>query len=128
MNELLTSSFWFSMRGEMTSATRFLFVGFLLLFVGYLLYLKYTEKIWKKTIYKKINRAVLSLLLVNLVFGLYLWFVFEEQVPMLSARIWLIIWFAEIFLWSMNILKAVKIIPVIKTELANRRSLRKYIP
>ena len=128
MSQLLTLDFWFTMRGEISPVLRFVFIGLIIVFTFLYLYLKYTKNSWKKSLMNKINIGILSFITINIFLALYLWFVFEEQVPMLSARIWLIIWLAEMFLWVMNIFKAYRKIPSLKENLEKKRKLKKYIP
>lgn len=125
---MLSLNFWFSMKGEMMLATRWLLIVVLLVMSGYILYYIANTVSLKKNSLRKVYRRLLGFSQTNLIFGLYLWFVMEQVVPVLSARVWLLFWFAEMFLWLASIYKHYKRVANSDTSELNNNKLKKYIP
>lgn len=125
---MLSSFFWFKLQGEITSYTRWGFIILLLLFVAYLIYFRINRVALKKSTYRRVYRAGASFAWLNLFFGLYLWFVMEQAVPILSVRAWLLFWAAEMFLWLANVYKGYKRCLVKITGTDNNKEISRYIP
>lgn len=128
MKQFLTPYFWFSLKGDLSPVARYGLIAIVLLFLAALIYIKYTRSTWKKTLWRVIYEKADTFLLVNFLVGAYLWFITEQVVPVLSARIWFLIWFAEMALWAYFIYKDYQKIPAKQEEIAKKKELKKYIP
>lgn len=128
MTQFLTPYFWFSLRGDLAPWSNFLLIAVIAIFVLGMAYLKVTEKTWKKTLWRTVYEKLTGFLFVNLIFSLYLWLVFAQAVPVLSARIWLLIWAVEMAVWLRVIYKDYARIPERKQQLEEKREKNKYIP
>ena len=128
MKVILTPYFWLSMTGEMTSVSRYVLILLLIIFVGLLGYIKFTQSVWKKTPYRKIYQSTVGFLVVNIFVGSYLWLVTEQVIPVLSVRIWFVFWLLEIIFWIRGIHKDYIKIPEKKKNNEADRNLKKYIP
>lgn len=109
-------------------ATKWLLIVMLLAMSAYLLYYTVNTASLKKNSLRKIFKRLKGFSQINLFFGLYLWFVMDQVIPVLSARVWLLVWFGEMFLWLASIYKQYKISQKGNTADFNDNRIKKYIP
>lgn len=82
------------------------------------------EKYKKRAVHK-----IGSLFLTMGVVGLLLYFFTYERLPVLSMRIWLIVWLGMIGLWIWSIYKFIKLeIPRVEALRQEREKLEKWLP
>ncbi len=128
---LLTFDFWFQMQPSMflpwVSAT--LLVVFIALAIMGLVAKVYGMKAnLDKFVRRAVERAGTLLLTMGLVGLLYYLFVFES-VPILSMRVWLIVWLLSGLAWAWSILHYVRVeIPRINQLKSEREKLNKWLP
>jgi len=78
--------------------------------------------------YKKIFDRLNNLCLANTIIGLFLLFFIYEQLPFLSMRIWLLLWFLGILVWLGFIINSMLKIPNLKKSQTKEENYQKYIP
>jgi hypothetical protein len=128
MKQFLTPYFWFSLRGDLSVVSRYGLIALVLLLAVALVYIKFTRGDWKRTLYRMTYENAFSFSLVNFLIGLYLWFVTDQVVPVLSARIWFLFWFIEMIVWAYFIHKDYQKVPDRRRELEDKKDIKKYIP
>jgi hypothetical protein len=125
---MMTLQFWFTMTGQILPLTRVILLVLAVFFCGYLLYVKFNKDVLQKSFYRQIFKEFTSFSQINLLITLYLWFVMEQVVPVLSARAWFIVWLVEIIVWLVNINRLRKKIPETRQTAMERKKFQKYIP
>lgn len=81
-----------------------------------------------KFVRRAVERAGTLLLTMGLI-GLLLCFFTFESVPILSMRIWLLVWLASALAWIWSIARYVQVdIPAKRELMAKRERLNKWIP
>lgn len=103
-------------------------IALVLLLAVALVYIKFTRGDWKRTLYRMTYENAFSFSLVNFLIGLYLWFVTDQVVPVLSARIWFLFWFIEMIVWAYFIHKDYQKVPDRRRELEGKKDIKKYTP
>lgn len=128
MRQLFTFKYWFLLKGELMPISRYALIALIIALIGAVVYFKMNKEVWKKTLWKKTFEEVMTFCSVNFVAGLYLYFVSDQVIPVLSARMWFLIWFIEMAIWGYEIYKGTKVIPERRKEIEAKRELNKYIP
>ncbi len=127
MNNLLTWSFWLNLRPPaMLEIFNSLFLGVLVIFLILSAFAFYFKR--KRKIYRSFWRRFYDFSASNLMIGLLLFFFSWQEVPFLSARFWLILWFALIVTWLYFLIKHLRKIPKRKEDAEKKKSFDKYIP
>jgi len=127
MNNLLSLSFWFNLRPPaMLETFNTLFLVFLVILLILSITAFYFKK--KKKLYRSFWLKFYDFTASNLMIGLILFFFSWQEVPFLSARFWLILWFALIVTWLYFLIKHLRKIPKRKEEAEKKKSFDKYIP
>ncbi len=127
MNNLLSLSFWFNLRPPaMLEIFNTLFLVFLALLLILSIIAFYFKK--KKSLYKSFWLKFYDFIASNLIIGLFLFFFSWQEAPFLSARFWLVLWLALMFIWTYFLIKHLKKIPKRKEEAEKRKNFDKYIP
>jgi len=81
-----------------------------------------------KLVRRAVQRAGTCLLSMGLT-GLLLYFFVYEHVPVLSMRLWLLVWLLSILVWAWSILRYVQVeIPKVNAVKAERERLNKWLP
>lgn len=131
MMNLLNFNFWFQMQPPMFVAwvgTTLLVVFMALTLVGLVAKVYGLKANFDKFVRRAVERAGTLLLTMGLVGLLFYLFVFES-VPILSMRIWLIVWLLSAAAWAWSILHYVRVeIPRINRLKAEREKLNKWLP
>lgn len=127
----MSLNFWFQMQPPSFLA----WVGITLLVVfTAMVIVGIAAKIYaaKSSLDKFLRRAVQragTLLLAMGLLGLFICFFTYEQVPILSMRIWLLVWLLSTVLWAWSIVKYVRVeIPAKRELMAERERINKWIP
>jgi len=129
MTNLLTLKFWFSSRpGDLSVQGQLIWLVLIVVLVAISLYAWWWRKQNTKSLYRKIYGRVMTFGLTNLFVGLLLWFFEYEAVPILSMRMWLLVWLASMAAWKWFIWKDIQKISNIQVQIAEDKKLKKYIP
>lgn len=129
MKNLLTLKFWFSTRPgdlSMQGQTGLLVFAIILAALGF--YAWWWRKQNGKSLYRKIYGRVSTFGFTNLAINLLLLFFEYEAVPILSMRFWPLVWVISMIAWAWHISKDVQRIPLIQSQIAEEKKLKKYIP
>ncbi len=78
--------------------------------------------------YHKLLNKVQTFTISNFSIGIFLLFFSYEEIPILSARFWHIIWFFGILFWIAQLLKEFSKIPEKKQKRAEALEFKKYLP
>ena len=127
MKNLLTWKFWFSSSyAPLTSwpkASLLVFTGVLIIGAVVTIFLKK-----KRNLYAKLCRSLHSFFLANAIVGLFVCFFVYEEVPFFSARIWFLVWAAEMIIWLWYLWKEWRSLPGRKQYQKEQEQYRKYLP
>jgi len=127
MGNLLTFNFWFNYYFvPLMPFWLYVFIAVVILFAAasiVFLFLKIKAK--KK---KKLWSELFDFSLSNLIVGSILLFVYYEEVRFFSARIWLVLWSAEILFWSFKLFKYARTFYIKREDLSAQDSFKKYLP
>ncbi|MCD4762380.1 hypothetical protein K8R32_05505 [bacterium] len=127
MGILLSPKFWFNWRpAEMGAGTFKMFVGFLLILVISMVLFAILKK--QKSVYGVIWRKLNLFSLSNLLIGAVLMFFSYELLPVLSARIWLLVWAIGMIVWLVFISRTMIKIPRLRAKKKEEAEFNKYIP
>jgi len=131
MSNLLSFNYWFLAQPAMFvswAGTVLLVVFTALAVVGLVAKIYGVRAGLDKFVRRAVQRAGTCLLSMGLVGLLHYFFVFE-RVPVLSMRIWLLVWLVAILLWAWSILRYVRVeIPKANAMKAERERLNKWLP
>ena len=128
MGKLLNWNFWLNMSpGSFTSVSFYVFLLILAVFLVLAL-VSGSFKKKKRGPYFRIWRKLNVFAWSNLLIGLLLLFFAYELIPILSARIWVLLWGAGALVWLGFVLKSIKKIPKIKEKIQKEQEYKKYIP
>ncbi len=128
MKNLFTFNFWFLTRAELTVFAYWFLVIFVFSLSVAWIYIQMTKSRWKKNFWRKSMDSLSGLLIFNFLAGLYLWLVNDQLIPILSARIWFIVWGVEMFCWGFFIKRDFFKAKAKQAEFAATKDLKKYIP
>ena len=128
MGNLFSLGFWFNSRpGNLTAISTTILVVFIgLLFV--LSFVIYLFRKQKRSLYYKVWRRLNSFCIANTIIGIFLLFFAYELIPILSSRLWFLIWAVEMLIWMVFIYKDFKKIPEIQEKIKKEQEFKKYIP
>lgn len=127
MINLLTFKYWFDSQPEsFVLLGKIVFIAFLvLLLVAGIVFLIYRKKnASKKVLFNSLSDFCFSNLLVGIIFL----FLNYQQVQVLSARFWLLIWLIVMIIWLINISKKIKKIVGHREDRKKREEFKKYLP
>lgn len=125
---LVTLGYWFSARpGSLASGAIKIFVVFILALVVLGIY-SYLRTKRKNELYRKIWGKLIGFSITNICIGLLILFLFYENVPYLSARIFGLIWLLYMMIAVYFIFRKVKEIPLIKEKRKQEEEYKKYLP
>lgn len=128
MSEYLSFNYWLHMRpGSVSQAALWQFI----IFIGILVFLSlvfYFLKKKKTGLYYKTWQRLSSYCVVNIIIGFFILFFSFEEIPILSARFWLLLWIIGQIGWLGYILFSLSKIPKIREKLAKEEEFNKYIP
>lgn len=131
MMNLLSLSFWFQLQPPMFLGwigTSLLVVFALMTVIGLVLKI-YGVKSGLEKYRKRAVQKAGSLLLTMGLAGLMFYFFTYERLPLLSMRIWLIVWLGVVVLWIWSIYQFIKIeIPRVEALRQERERLEKWLP
>lgn len=127
MENLLTFKFWFSGHpGYFIEPIHYGFIALIAVFVAAGIVLVFAKK--KKMANRKTLASLASFCFTNsLLLGLIMFLSYEE-VPVLSARIWLAIWALEMTAWIYFIISYYKKYLAKKDELIKQQEFKRYLP
>lgn len=127
MSYLLSPSFWLNSRpGNMSGIAQIylmFFVGVFFLFCIISAFLKRN-----RGLYYKIWLRLYNFFLANTIIGIVVGFVMYENLPILSARAWFLIWGLSAIVWLFFIIREISRIPKIKEAKEKEKEFKKYIP
>ncbi|MBU2566832.1 hypothetical protein KKG46_04730 [Patescibacteria group bacterium] len=131
MSNLFTLSYWFALQPQFFTSfigTALLVVFVAMVVVGVVGYVFSIKRKTDKYIRRAIERAS-GMLLTHGLFGLLLYFFAFEHIPILSMRIWFVLWLATLFIWGWFIYKYVKFeIPAKRAMKEQREKMNKWLP
>lgn len=127
MTNLLTWSFWFTLRPEsLVPSTQKLFIGLLIAFALVAFFIALIKR--KSGIYRGFFKSLYNFFLSNAIIGFIFFFFDYEIVPFFSARFWLAIWLVTMLVWLFFVVKKLKTIPLHKKVDEKEQELKKYLP
>lgn len=128
---LLTLNFWFQMQPPMfipLMGTVLLVIFTVMAIVGLVAKIYGVKSGLDKFVRRAVERAGTLLLTMGLI-GLLLCFFTFESVPILSMRIWLLVWLASAIAWIWSIARYVRRdIPAKRELMAERERLNRWLP
>lgn len=128
---LLSLNFWFQMQPPMFLpwvSIFFLVVFSALVIVGIIAKIYAVKSNQEKLTRRAVQRAGNLLLTMGLI-GLLIWFFTFENVPILSMRIWLLVWLGSAIAWAWSIIRYVRVeIPAKHSMQAERDRMNKWLP
>lgn len=131
MSNLLNLNLWFQVQPPMFVpwvGTALLVVFTALAVVGLVAKIYGVRAGLDKLVRRAVQRAGTCLLSMGLT-GLLLYFFVYEHVPVLSMRLWLLVWLLSILVWAWSILRYVQVeIPKVNAVKAERERLNKWLP
>lgn len=129
MGNLLTFDFWFSSRpGALIPIMQKSFIVFVVVLFVLGCSFFYLKKIESKIINRKTRGRLMSLCFTNTFIGLLILFFTAEYIPFLSSRFWFLLWFVEIIIWLVLILREIKVITKNREENLVQKQYKQYIP
>ena len=129
MGYYLNPNVWLNSRpGDLEPFTYYAFATFLAILLAATIIIGIYKKKYKKRMYFKIFNKVYNFCLGNFVIGLFLFFFEIENLPLLSARLLLLVWFIGMIVWIVFIIISFKKIPEIKQAIEKENEYKKYIP
>jgi uncharacterized membrane protein YfcA len=127
MGNLITFSFWFNSRpGFFLKPMQYTFIAIIIIFFLSAIFFIFLKK--KKNVNRKILSSLSSFGFANCFIGALLLFFAFEDLPVLSARFWLALWFAVMAIWGFFIFKQYKKYQIKKEEQLKELEYKKYIP
>jgi hypothetical protein len=127
MKNLLSTHFWFNNQpGPLLPSSSKIFIA-LIIILFVLAATAYFIKS-KGGFYRQLYGKLGSFIISNGLIGLVLFFFSAEQIPLLSARFWLLLWVIGALTWFFFIVRYAKSLPKKKKELEKEREFEKYIP
>lgn len=128
---LLSINFWFQMQPDMFIpwvGMTFLVVFTVMAIVGVVAKIYGVKAGLDKFVRRAVERAGNLLLTMGLI-GLLIYFFTFEHVPILSMRLWLLVWLLSALAWVWSIARYVRVdIPAKRELMAERERLNKWIP
>ncbi|MDD5438128.1 MAG: hypothetical protein PHC70_03220 [Patescibacteria group bacterium] len=128
---LLTLNFWFQMQPPMFLAwvnIFFLVVFAAMVIVGIIAKVYAVKSNLEKLLRRAVHRAGNLLLTMGLI-GLLICFFTYETVPILSMRIWLLVWLGSAIAWAWSIIRYVRVeIPAKHEMQVERERVNKWLP
>jgi amino acid transporter len=124
--KFFTLKFWLQSNPELTSAYVNLLLILALTFIIILVYAYTKQK--EKNIFRVYWRGLVTFAVWNFTVFTLWWFFSLEQIPVLSARAWIIIFLLVDLVWLYRLRKKFKKQAAIKADLAQRQVNKKYIP
>ena len=128
MQNLLNLNFWINLSPP---ALLPVFLKTLIVFISVLAVLAFYFMVKgkkKNFLFGRVWRRLQSFCLGNTILGLIILFFTYEQVPLLSARFWFLVWGTSMIVWLYFIFKVYKEAPVRKEALEKEKEFKKYIP
>ncbi len=127
MKNLLTLSYWFSLRPEsLIPLAQKLFIAFIIFLAALAVVIALIKR--KGGIYRGFLNRLYTFSLSNALIGLILLFFNYELVPFFSARFWLGLWVIIMIAWLITILRSLKAIPTQKKQREEELARKKYLP
>jgi hypothetical protein len=127
MHNLLTTNFWFNNQpGALLSSSSKIFIALIILFFALAAAAYFLKS--RKGFYSRLWGKFGNFFVSHSLIGFVLWFFSTEQIPLLSARFWLLIWLVGAGVWLFFILRYSKTLPEKKRELQKEKEFQKYIP
>jgi protein-S-isoprenylcysteine O-methyltransferase Ste14 len=82
----------------------------------------------EKLVRRAVERAGTLLVTMGLIGGVW-WLVCYERVPMLSMRVWLLVWLVSMGLWIWSIAKYLRVeVPAKRAKAKEREQYEKWLP
>ena len=129
MSNFLTFKYWFNLRPEgLVLSSLYALVAFLAVLLIVYIVLKIYKQRFPRGLYFKLANRLSSFCSNNIVIGLFLMFFAFEAVPLLSMRLWFLIWALSMVAWLAFILRDLRKIPEIREKLAKEKEFKRYIP
>mgnify|MGYP001607231297 FL=1 len=125
---MFSLSWWFELVPIVDALTlRALFIaGILLLLVGGIIRMVSKKRSEDRFAREIVLRAASVLVVMGLLLVLY-WFFAFEQIPLLSARFWILIWIIVLLFWVWRVIRfARKTVPAERARLNQTAEQRKY--
>ena len=128
MFNFLSIPFWFSSNSSSIGLiSRSIVIAFLVFLLGLIIYTVMTRP-RKNNAYAMFWAKTFSFALINLIVGSIIVFLNYETIPVLSIRLWFLIWGAEMIYWGMLLFKFYeKTTKKVEASKKNKEH-KKYIP
>lgn len=131
MTPLLTLTYWFQLQPPAMIpwiGTLLLVVFILFVITGVLAKVLFAGRMGDKLVRRAVERGGTVLLTMG-IWGAYMSFVSYERIPLLSMRIWYIVWLAVSIWWGWTIYRYLKVeVPAKRAMQIERDRLNKWLP
>ncbi len=129
LENIMRMEYWFKQPDPTMGLLMWILIVFLLVLTLSGLVLKFIRRYYDDKFHKEIMRRVSNLNLTIGVLGLLWLFMRQEHILLLAWRIWALILLSIFFWWLSRVLRyAVKRVPFLRAESAQKENLEKYLP
>ena len=129
LENIMRMEYWFKQPDPTMGLLMWILIVFLLVLTLSGLVLKFIRRYYDDKFHKEIMRRASNLNLTIGVLGLLWLFMRQEHILLLAWRIWALILLSIFFWWLSRVLRyAVKRVPFLRAESAQKENLEKYLP
>jgi ABC-type dipeptide/oligopeptide/nickel transport system permease component len=129
MGNFFTVSFWLAARpGDLLPISIKLYIASAVIFLAVGVAATWYQKNKPKSLYRKVVSRTQTFGFTNFFINLLLLFFAYETVPVLSMRLWFLIWAAVMITWAYYIYQDTTVIPGIKAKIEADKKFKQYIP
>jgi hypothetical protein len=127
MEQYLNYKYWINWYpGAFSSQGLYAFLFFLLILLLATIVFSILKN--RKTIYRPIFSRLKVFSFSNLIIGMFLVFFTYQLLPILSARLWDLVWVLSMLVWAGFIVRSLLKIPELRESRRKEQAYRKYIP
>lgn len=129
MKTIFTLNFWFNLKpGTLSPIFLKLLISATVLSLFFAIFLKVMLKFGKDQLLRPIENKLYTFFFTNFMLGLIWTFLSYENVPLLTARFWYLIWLIGDLVWVYFIIVEAAKIPEKRKQLSKEQEYKKYIP
>jgi|WetSurMetagenome_2_1015567.scaffolds.fasta_scaffold00849_4 hypothetical protein len=127
MKNLLTLQFWLNGHpGPLTFLSSLALIILIVILLASAITFYFLKS--KRGFYGQLWGKLGNFSIANTLISSILFFFGKEEIPLLSARFWYLLYLAGIIVWLIFIIRYAKTLPAKKKELQKDREFQKYIP